>query len=109
MSTVDATNFYFRKAARIMDVGERIETLLATPLREVKVQVSIELDSGEIRTFQGFRIQHDNSRGPMKGGLRYVPTLDAAESISLASLMTWKTAVVNLPFGGAKGGVACDP
>jgi glutamate dehydrogenase (NAD(P)+) len=55
---------FFRKAARLMDVGERIEQLLATPLREVKAQVSIELDSGEIRTFTGYRVQHDNSRGP---------------------------------------------
>jgi len=100
---------YFRKAARLMDVGERIETLLATPLREVKVQVSIELDSGEIRTFNGYRVQHDNSRGPMKGGLRFHPGVDAQECVELATLMTWKTAVVNLPFGGAKGGVTCDP
>jgi glutamate dehydrogenase (NAD(P)+) len=105
----DWTNYYFRKASRIMDVGERIETLLATPLREVKVQVSIELDSGEIRTFSGYRVQHDNSRGPMKGGLRYHPDVDSGEVVSLASLMTWKTAVVNLPYGGAKGGVTVDP
>ncbi|WP_338864081.1 Glu/Leu/Phe/Val family dehydrogenase [Myxococcus stipitatus] len=109
MTAVEGTNYYFRKAARIMDVGTPIETLLATPLREVKVQVSIEMDSGEIRTFLGYRIQHDNSRGPMKGGLRYHPKLDQDESSSLASLMTWKTAVVNLPYGGAKGGIACDP
>lgn len=109
MNEVDASNFYFRKAARIMDVGERIETLLATPLREVKVQVTIELDSGEIRTFFGYRIQHDNSRGPMKGGLRYHPDVTQEDVVALASLMTWKTAVVNLPFGGAKGGVCCDP
>jgi glutamate dehydrogenase (NAD(P)+) len=107
--SAEGTDYYFRKAARIMDVGERIETLLATPLREVKVQVSIELDSGEIRTFLGYRIQHDNSRGPMKGGLRYHPQVDQNEVVSLASLMTWKTAVVNLPYGGAKGGVTCDP
>ncbi len=109
MSAADQTNYYFRKASRIMDVGERIETLLATPLREVKVQVSVELDSGEIRTFMGYRVQHDNSRGPMKGGLRYHPSVDQDEVVSLASLMTWKTAVVNLPYGGAKGGVSCDP
>jgi glutamate dehydrogenase (NAD(P)+) len=100
---------FFRKAARLMDVGERIEQLLATPLREVKAQVSIELDSGEIRTFTGYRVQHDNSRGPMKGGLRFHPSVDANECVELAALMTWKTAVVNLPFGGAKGGVTCDP
>ncbi|MCP3142857.1 Glu/Leu/Phe/Val family dehydrogenase [Pyxidicoccus xibeiensis] len=109
MSAVEGTNYFFRKAARIMDVGTPIETLLATPLREVKVQVSIEMDSGEIRTFLGYRIQHDNSRGPMKGGLRYHPRLDQDECASLASLMTWKTAVVNVPYGGAKGGIACDP
>ena len=107
--SAEGTDYYFRKAARIMDVGERIETLLATPLREVKVQVSIELDSGEIRTFHGYRIQHDNSRGPMKGGLRYHPSLNPAECEALAALMTWKTAVVNLPYGGAKGGIAVDP
>ncbi len=109
MNAAEAANYYFRKAARIMDVGERIETLLATPLREVKVQVSIELDSGEIRTFIGYRIQHDNSRGPMKGGLRYHPHVDQQEVAGLAALMTWKTAVVNVPYGGAKGGVQCDP
>jgi glutamate dehydrogenase (NAD(P)+) len=109
MHAVDSIHHYFRKAARIMDVGERIETLLATPLREVKVQVSIELDSGEIRTFHGYRIQHDNSRGPMKGGLRYHPSVTQEECVALASLMTWKTAVVNLPYGGAKGGIAVDP
>jgi glutamate dehydrogenase (NAD(P)+) len=109
MSAVESANHYFKKAARIMDVGERIETLLATPLREVKVQVSIELDSGEIRTFMGYRVQHDNSRGPMKGGLRYHPQVDQDEVVALATLMTWKTAVVNLPYGGAKGGITIDP
>src|SRR4051812_32558826 len=109
MNSAEATTHYFRKAARIMDVGERIEALLATPLREVKVQVSIELDNGEIRTFQGYRVQHDNSRGPMKGGLRFYPSVTQEEVVSLASLMTWKTAVVNLPFGGAKGAIGCDP
>ena len=109
MAASEGSSYYFRKAARIMDIGERIETLLATPLREVKCQVSIELDSGEIRTFVGYRVQHDNSRGPMKGGLRYHQSVDSGEVNELAALMTWKTAVVNLPYGGAKGGVQCDP
>ncbi|HZH78989.1 MAG TPA: Glu/Leu/Phe/Val dehydrogenase dimerization domain-containing protein [Archangium sp.] len=109
MQAVEGIHYYFRKAARIMDVGERIETLLATPLREIKAQVSIELDNGEIRTFSAYRIQHDNSRGPMKGGLRFHPTITQEECVALASLMTWKTAVVNLPYGGAKGGIAVDP
>lgn len=109
MTSAEGERYYFEKAARIMDVGERIETLLATPLREVKVQVSIELDNGEIRTFSGHRVQHDNARGPMKGGLRFHAMADATETRGLAALMTWKTAVVNLPFGGAKGGIQVDP
>ncbi|MFT3710485.1 MAG: Glu/Leu/Phe/Val dehydrogenase dimerization domain-containing protein [Archangium sp.] len=109
MTSADSAHTYFTKAARIMDVGERIETLLMTPTRELRVQVSIELDNGEIRTFPGYRCQHDNARGPMKGGLRYHPDVTADEIQGLASLMTWKTAVVNLPFGGAKGGITVDP
>ncbi len=77
--------------------------------REIRVQVSIERDDGSLATFVGFRVQHDNSRGPMKGGLRYHPEVNLDETRSLASLMTWKTAVVNLPYGGAKGGIGVDP
>lgn len=109
MTPAEATSYFFKRAARTMDIGERIETLLTTPLREVKVQLAVELDSGEIRTFVGYRIQHDNARGPMKGGLRFHPDVNHEEMLGLASLMTWKTAVVNLPFGGAKGGIAVDP
>jgi glutamate dehydrogenase (NAD(P)+) len=109
MTSAEAANWYFKKAAHLMDVGERIETLLATPLRTVSVQVSIELDNGEIRTFKGYRVQHDNARGPMKGGLRFHPDVNEDEVLGLASLMTWKTAVVNLPFGGSKGGIQCTP
>ncbi len=109
MTSAEAATWYFKKAARIMDVGERIETLLATPLRSVSVQVSIELDNGEIRTFKGYRVQHDNARGPMKGGLRFHPDVTEDEVLGLSSLMTWKTAVVNLPFGGSKGGIQCNP
>lgn len=109
MTSAEAATWYFKKAARIMDVGERIETLLATPLRSVSVQVSIELDSGEIRTFKGYRVQHDNARGPMKGGLRFHPDISEDEVLGLSSLMTWKTAVVNLPYGGSKGGIQCNP
>lgn len=109
MTAAEATNHYFRKAARLMDVGSRIEAMLASPLRELRAQLSIELDSGEIRTFTGYRVQHDNARGPMKGGLRFHPTVELDEVIGLAALMTWKTAVVNIPYGGAKGGITCDP
>jgi glutamate dehydrogenase (NAD(P)+) len=103
-----ATTHFFRTAARLMDLGDRIETLLSSPLREIKVQLSIEMDAGEVRTFPAWRVQHDNSRGPMKGGLRYHVSVNAEEMVSLATLMTWKTAVMNLPLGGSKGGVAVD-
>src|SRR5678815_5886774 len=109
MSGFEEVNYYFRKAARVMDLSAHVERMLVTPFREVKVDVSITLDNGELGTFIGYRVQHDRSRGPMKGGLRYHPTVDMDEAQGLASLMTWKTAVVNLPFGGAKGGIAVDP
>ncbi len=109
MSGFGEVNYYFRRAARIMDLSAHVEKLLVTPYREVKVDVSITLDNGELGTFIGYRVQHDLSRGPMKGGLRYHPTVDMDEALGLASLMTWKTAVVNLPYGGAKGGIAVDP
>lgn len=109
MQAFEATNYYFEQAARLLDLTENIRTLLVTPDREVRVEVPIELDSGRIGNFIGYRVQHDNSRGPYKGGLRYHPAVDQDEARSLASLMTWKTAVVDLPFGGAKGGINCDP
>ncbi len=109
MPGVEAVNYYVRKAARAMDLSASVEKLLITPYREVKVELSITRDSGELATFTGYRIQHDRSRGPMKGGLRYHPTVDLDEALGLASLMTWKTAVVDLPYGGAKGGIAVDP
>ncbi len=109
MSGFEEVNYYFRQAARVMDLSAHVERMLVTPFREVKVDVSITLDNGELGTFIGYRVQHDKSRGPMKGGLRYHPTVDMDEALGLASLMTWKTAVVNLPYGGAKGGIAVDP
>jgi glutamate dehydrogenase (NAD(P)+) len=109
MSPVQEVNYYFRKAAKVMDLSPAVERMLVNPYREVKVDVSITLDNGDLANFTGYRVQHDRSRGPMKGGLRYHPTVDVDEAQGLASLMTWKTAVMNLPFGGAKGGIAVDP
>jgi glutamate dehydrogenase (NAD(P)+) len=109
MNAFEATNWFFDRAARRMDLGDAIKTVLRTPSREVKVEVAIELDNGEVANFTGFRVQHSNARGPYKGGLRYHPQMDDEHSKSLASLMTWKTAVVDIPFGGAKGGINCDP
>lgn len=107
--SLSAERFYFNQAADILSLTPNMRTLLLTPLREIKCQVAIERDNGEIATYIGYRIQHDKSRGPMKGGLRFHPAVDAEEVLTLASLMTWKTAVVNLPYGGAKGGISVDP
>jgi glutamate dehydrogenase (NAD(P)+) len=105
MSPFEATNLYFQRAAAIMGLGSRIEKLLVTPSRIVQVAVPIEMDSGDLETFIGFRVQHDNSRGPFKGGLRYHHHVNDEEVKALASLMTWKTALIDVPFGGAKGGI----
>jgi glutamate dehydrogenase (NAD(P)+) len=109
MRAIDATRLYFERAADRLDLGENMRQLLLTSKREVSVQIALELDSDEITTLIGYRVQHDDARGPMKGGLRYHPEVDLGEVRSLAALMTWKTALVNIPFGGAKGGVAVDP
>jgi glutamate dehydrogenase (NAD(P)+) len=109
MHASEATRYYFKKASKGLGIGPRLEHVLISPKREVKVECTIELDNGELAAFSGFRVQHDNSRGPMKGGLRYHPDVDPDDVNSLASLMTWKTAVANIPYGGAKGGVNCDP
>jgi glutamate dehydrogenase (NAD(P)+) len=109
MKAFDSTRRYFERAADYIELTENMRRLLLTPKREVQVQIAIERDNGEIGTFIGYRVQHDNARGPMKGGLRYHPDVDLDEVRSLAALMTWKTAVVNLPYGGAKGGIAIDP
>jgi glutamate dehydrogenase (NAD(P)+) len=109
MRPSESTNLYFNQAADQLKMPEWMRKLLITPKREVTVQVAFERDDGNIETVLGYRVQHDNSRGPMKGGLRYHPSVDLDEVRALASLMTWKTAVVELPYGGAKGGIAIDP
>ncbi len=109
MRAFEATRRYFHAAAEHLDLSPQAREAMLMASREVRVQVSIERDDGSLATFVGFRVQHDNSRGPMKGGLRYHPEVNLDETRSLASLMTWKTAVVNLPYGGAKGGIGVDP
>ena len=103
------TNRLFDKAADILDLEDEMRLLLKTPFRELRVEVPVRLDDGRLEVFLGYRVQHNGSRGPMKGGLRYHHEVDLDEVRSLASLMTWKTALVNVPFGGAKGGITCDP
>jgi len=109
MNATEATNYFFSKAARLLDLDSRVEQQIKAPFREIKVECTIPCDDGRLSTYTGFRVQHDNSRGPFKGGIRYHPEVNPDEVNALASLMTWKTAVVNVPFGGAKGGVNCDP
>ncbi|MCA9521893.1 MAG: glutamate dehydrogenase [Myxococcales bacterium] len=109
MSAIDETNAYLAKAFKLLDLSSRFEIALRTPSREVRTEVIIDLDDGTFGNFIGYRVQHDNSRGPFKGGLRYHQEVELDEVRSLASLMTWKTAVIDVPFGGAKGGIACDP
>lgn len=109
MKAFEATNHYVRQASQLLGLGSRVEQLLLTPEAEHHVAVPIERDNGEVAVYAGYRVQHNSARGPMKGGLRFHPTVDADDVRALASLMTWKTAVVNIPYGGAKGGIACDP
>jgi glutamate dehydrogenase (NAD(P)+) len=109
MNAFEAANHYISKASRIMNLGPRVERLLLSLEAEHHVTVPIERDNGELAVFSGYRFQHNSARGPTKGGLRFHPTVDADDVRALATLMTWKTAVVNIPFGGAKGGIACDP
>jgi len=102
------TNYFFGRAIDVMDVGRGIEDLLVTPDRSVSVKIPLEMDNGRIQVFEGYRVQHNNVRGPFKGGLRYAAEVDLDEVQSLASLMTWKTALTEVPYGGAKGGVTVN-
>ncbi|CAN5457551.1 Glu/Leu/Phe/Val dehydrogenase [soil metagenome] len=109
LTPFQAVNQQFDRAAELLGLSEDLAVALKTPFREVMVELPLRCSDGEIRTFRGYRVQHDSSRGPMKGGLRYHPEVDLDEVRALAALMTWKTAVVDLPYGGAKGGISCDP
>uniref|UniRef100_A0A7N0USN2 Glutamate dehydrogenase n=1 Tax=Kalanchoe fedtschenkoi TaxID=63787 RepID=A0A7N0USN2_KALFE len=109
MNALAATNRNFAKAARILGLDSKLERSLLIPFREIKVECTIPRDDGTRVPFVGFRVQHDNARGPMKGGIRYHPEVDPDEVNALAQLMTWKTAVVDIPYGGAKGGIGCSP
>jgi glutamate dehydrogenase (NAD(P)+) len=100
---------YFDRAADLLKLPDSMRRLLKFAKREVTVEVPVEMDDGRIETLLGYRVQHNNARGPMKGGLRYHWEVDLDEIRALASLMTWKTAVVNIPYGGAKGGICVDP
>jgi len=106
---LEDAKYYFQKAADVLELPERLREILITPIRVVKVDLVFDDDNGKLQHYLGFRVQHNKARGPMKGGLRFHPDMDEDHAAALANLMTWKTAVVDVPFGGAKGGINCDP
>ena len=99
----------FDFAAQKLNLDEGLWRILRYPAREIIVHIPVLMDDGHLEIFTGFRVQHSFARGPAKGGIRYAPDVNLDEIRALASWMTWKCAVVNIPFGGAKGGVICDP
>ncbi|WP_202624248.1 Glu/Leu/Phe/Val family dehydrogenase [Steroidobacter agaridevorans] len=99
----------FTLAAGRLGLSADQQLLLRTPFREVKVAVPVQMDDGTLRVFAGYRVQHSGARGPAKGGIRFHTDVSIGEMHALAEIMTWKTALVDVPFGGAKGGIACDP
>jgi glutamate dehydrogenase (NAD(P)+) len=109
LNPFEAVNFFFDRAADHVGLGDEMRAIFHSSYRELTVQVPVRMDDGHLEVFTGYRVQHNAARGPYKGGVRYHPDADLDEVRALASLMTWKTAVVDIPFGGAKGGVQCDP
>jgi glutamate dehydrogenase (NAD(P)+) len=105
----EIVEYNMRRAATRLGLDEELQTLLNMPFREVRVELPVRMDDGSLRVFVGYRVQHSGVRGPAKGGIRYHPAADLNEVRALAAAMTWKTALVNIPFGGAKGGVNVDP
>jgi glutamate dehydrogenase (NAD(P)+) len=109
VSNWEIVNHWFDIAAERLELREDVAAVIRSSYREVQVQVPVELGDGRIHVFSGFRVQHNGARGPYKGGIRFHPKVDLDEVRALAMLMTWKTAVVGIPYGGAKGGVNVDP
>jgi len=103
------SHFFFNKGADVLGLQDKVRQILLSPRRSIKAEIVIEDSNGELQHFTGYRVQHNYARGPMKGGLRFHPSMDEDHAAALANLMTWKTAVVDVPFGGAKGGIDCDP
>src|SRR5215471_2643118 len=99
----------FDRAADYLELEESMRSVLRNAKRQLTVSIPVRMDGGETKVFEGYRVQHNIARGPAKGGIRYHPQVTLDEVKALASWMTWKCAVVNIPFGGGKGGVICDP
>ncbi|MDJ0625817.1 MAG: Glu/Leu/Phe/Val dehydrogenase dimerization domain-containing protein [Candidatus Caenarcaniphilales bacterium] len=110
LSAETAASFLEQVAKKVPGFDDAILNILTYSKREIIVEIPIRLDDGSVSVFRGYRVQHNNSRGgPFKGGLRFHPEVNLAEVRALAILMTWKAALVKIPFGGAKGGICCDP
>ena len=109
ISVYEEVNIFLDRAAERLGLDDGVREMLRTPWRELLVSVPVRMDDGAIKVFKGYRVQHNGARGPYKGGVRYHPMADLEEVRALASLMTWKNALVDIPYGGAKGGVQCDP
>src|SRR6202051_520073 len=100
---------YFNEAAALLDISPGIRAILTHPSRQIIVSIPFQRDNGQLEVYTGYRVQYNFARGPSKGGIRYHPGVTLDEVTALAFWMTWKCAVVDLPFGGGKGGVTCDP
>ncbi len=109
MSLFENTLQQIREAAQIMSLDKDVELILSNPTRIIEVSIPIKMDSGAVRVFQGYRVQHNNAAGPFKGGIRFHPDVDMSEVKALATWMTIKCSVVGIPLGGAKGGIVLDP
>jgi glutamate dehydrogenase (NAD(P)+) len=105
----EAMSERFDRAAQLLGLDPDLYAVLRVPSREIKVYIPVKMDSGHIEVFEGYRVQHNFARGPAKGGIRYAPDVTLDEVKALSAWMTWKCAVVNVPFGGGKGGIICDP
>jgi glutamate dehydrogenase (NAD(P)+) len=105
----EAMSERFDRAATLLGLDPDLYTVMRVPSREIKVYIPVKMDSGHLVVFEGFRVQHNFARGPAKGGIRYAPDVTLDEVKALSAWMTWKCAVVNVPFGGGKGGIICDP
>ncbi|MBA2311849.1 MAG: glutamate dehydrogenase [Actinobacteria bacterium] len=109
MTPYEAATYFFHKSADRLELRDEMREVLGSTYRELAVQIPVRMDDGNIAVFRGYRIQHNGARGPYKGGIRYHESADLDEVRALAALMTWKNALIDVPFGGAKGGVQCDP
>jgi len=99
----------FAAAADMIDLDRSVRTILQAPKNEIIIHFPVEMDDGDLRIFQGIRVQHNDILGPYKGGLRFADYVDPGEVKALAMWMTWKTSLANVPFGGAKGGIVFNP